>query len=83
MGERQEPVRLILIDAPETIDPDHLPECYGAEAYYFLNWLLSLGGTLYLERAVSNRERFGRLLRYVWLDFGEGRSIPSNIQHAG
>ena len=32
----------------------------------------SLGGDLYLETDVSDRDRFGRLLRYVWLDFGDG-----------
>ena len=34
--------------------------------------MLSLGGDLYLETDVSDRDRFGRLLRYVWLDFGDG-----------
>ena len=69
---RDEPVRLILIDAPETKDPNTPPECFGQEATTYLSWLLSLGGDLYLETDVSDRDRFGRLLRYVWLDFGDG-----------
>jgi micrococcal nuclease len=69
---REEPVRLILIDAPETRDPNNPPECFGQEATTYLTWLLSLGGDLYLETDVSDRDRFGRLLRYVWLDFGDG-----------
>ncbi len=69
---REEPVRLILIDAPETHDPNNPPECFGQEATTYLSWLLSLGGDLYLEPDVSDRDRFGRLLRYVWLDFGDG-----------
>jgi len=69
---RFEPVRLILIDAPETHDPNRPPECFGQEATTYLSWLLSLGGNLYLETDVSDRDRFGRLLRYVWLDFGDG-----------
>jgi micrococcal nuclease len=69
---RNEPVRLILIDAPETHDPNNPPECFGQEATTYLSWLLSLGGDLYLETDVSDRDRFGRLLRYVWLDFGDG-----------
>jgi micrococcal nuclease len=68
----EEPVRLILIDAPETRDPNNPPECFGQEATSYLSWLLSLGGDLYLETDVSDRDRFGRLLRYVWLDFGGG-----------
>jgi micrococcal nuclease len=69
---REEPVRLILIDAPETHEPNNPPECYGQEATTYLSWLLSLGGDLYLETDVSDRDRFDRLLRYVWLDFGDG-----------
>jgi micrococcal nuclease len=69
---RQEPVRLILIDTPETRDPNNPPECFGQEATAYLSWVLSLGGDLYLETDVSDRDRFGRLLRYVWLDFGDG-----------
>jgi micrococcal nuclease len=69
---REEPVRLILIDTPEIRDPNNPPECFGQEATAYLSWLLSLGGDLYLETDVSDRDRFGRLLRYVWLDFGDG-----------
>jgi len=69
---REEPVRLILIDSPETRDPNNPPECFGQEATTYLSWLLSLGGDVYLETDVSDRDRFGRLLRYVWLDFGDG-----------
>jgi hypothetical protein len=45
----EEPVRLILIDTPETNDPNTPPECYGQEATDYLTWLLSLGGALSLE----------------------------------
>ena len=64
--------RLILIDTPETRDPNNPPECFGQEASAYLGWLLSLGGDLYLESDVSDRDRFDRLLRYAWLDFGNG-----------
>jgi micrococcal nuclease len=69
-GGREETVRLILIDTPETRDPSNPPECYGAEATAFLEGLLPRGSALYLERDVSERDRFGRLLRYVWLERG-------------
>lgn len=72
VGGVAEPVRLILIDTPETHDPNDPPECYGQEATEYLTWLLSLGGDLYLEADVSNRDRYDRLLRYAWLDFGGG-----------
>jgi micrococcal nuclease len=67
-----EPVRLILIDSPETVDPNRPVECFGQESTAYLTWLLSLGGAMYLESDVSDRDQFGRLLRYVWLDFGGG-----------
>lgn len=72
IGGQVEPVRLILIDTPETHDPNDLPECYGQEATDYLTWLLSLGGDLYLEPDITNRDRYDRLLRYAWLDFGGG-----------
>jgi endonuclease YncB( thermonuclease family) len=68
---REETLRLILIDTPETQDPNNPPECYGAEATAFLEGLLPVGSELYLETDVSERDRFGRLLRYVWLDRGD------------
>jgi micrococcal nuclease len=72
LNGQTEPVRLILIDTPETHDPNDPPECYGQEATDYLTWLLSLGGDLYLETDVSDRDRYDRLLRYAWLDFGGG-----------
>jgi hypothetical protein len=38
-----EPARLILIDTPETNDPNNPVECFGQDATAFLTWLLSLG----------------------------------------
>lgn len=75
---QDEPVRLILIDTPETHDPNDPAECFGQEATAFAQWLYSLGGQLYLETDVSNRDRYDRLLRYVWLDFGDGEVYLAN-----
>jgi micrococcal nuclease len=72
LNGQAEPVRLILIDTPETRAPNDPPECYGREATEYLTWLLSLGGQLYLETDVTNQDRYDRLLRYAWLDFGGG-----------
>lgn len=67
-----ETVRLILVDTSETKKPNSPIECFGPEATAFTAWLLSLGGELSLEKDVSERDRFDRLLRYAWLDFGDG-----------
>ncbi|CAN5252778.1 hypothetical protein BH18ACT5_BH18ACT5_18940 [soil metagenome] len=55
-----EPVRLIGIDAPEPNDP------LGPEASALLHSLLS-GQTVTLVPDVSDRDRFDRLLRYVYV----------------
>jgi micrococcal nuclease len=65
-------VRFILIDTPETVDPSLPDGCFGQEASDFTAWLLSLGANVYLERDVSERDQYDRLLRYVWLNFGGG-----------
>jgi hypothetical protein len=55
-----EPVRLIGIDAPER------EECLAEEAADRLGELVR-AGPVTLEKDVSERDRFGRLLRYVWV----------------
>jgi len=57
-------VRLILIDAPESSGG---ARCFSKEATDYVKARL-LGRTVELERDVSDRDRFGRYLRYVWVD---------------
>lgn len=71
-GQR-ETIRLILIDTPETHRPNAPAECFGQDATTFAKAIFALGGQLYLEKDVSETDRYGRLLRYAWLDFGNGR----------
>jgi len=49
IGGKVETLHLILIDTPETRDPNNPPECYGAEATAFLEALLPLGSQLHLK----------------------------------
>lgn len=62
-----EKVRYIGIDTPETVDPNKDKQCYGSEAST-QNELLVFGKEVILEKDVSEIDRYGRLLRYVWLD---------------
>lgn len=64
---REERLRYIGIDTPESVDPDSPVECYGPEASS-ANSRLVEGRTVYLERDVSDRDQYGRLLRYVYVD---------------
>src|SRR5690606_16357522 len=61
------PVRLIGIDSPETVDPNRPNQCFGVEASNYLKNLL-LDKSVELEADVSTTDRYGRLLRYVWLN---------------
>ena len=66
LGGRQELVRMTGIDTPEVGGPYRDPECYGAEASALAKQLVPPGSTVALERDVSERDRYGRLLRSVW-----------------
>lgn len=78
VGGVVERVRLILVDTPETMDPNNPVECFGTEATAFTGWLFGIGAPLWLETDVSERDRYDRLLRYAWLDFGGGTVVQVN-----
>lgn len=69
-GERVR-LRLIGINTPETVDPRRPVECFGREASQKAKELLS-GQQVRLEADPSQdeRDRYDRLLRYVWLPDG-------------
>lgn len=60
-------VRYIGIDTPETVDPQQPVQCFGREAAE-RNRQLVAGRAVGLEKDVSETDRYGRLLRYVWVD---------------
>jgi len=62
-------VRYIGINAPETVDPRRKVECFGREASDF-NVGLVEGKRVRLEKDVSETDRYGRLLRFVYLEDG-------------
>ncbi len=64
---RIQTIRYIGIDAPESKHPSVPVECYAEQADSF-NRGLVLDKTVRLEKDVSETDRYGRLLRYVWLD---------------
>jgi micrococcal nuclease len=64
-----ERLRYIGIDAPELNPETGEPEPFAEEASA-ANEQLVEGEELCLERDVSDRDRFGRLLRYAWLEDG-------------
>lgn len=62
-------VRLIGIDAPESVSPDEeRNSAEGEQACAYLKGLLPEGTRVYLEADTSETDRYGRYLYYVWLD---------------
>jgi len=61
-------IRLIGINAPESVAPNRPVECYGKESSASLRGLLE-GQPVQLENDLSQQDvdRYGRLLRYVYL----------------
>lgn len=66
VGGRHESVRLIGIDTPESVRPGTPVECFAKEAAARLRALAPPGAEVRLERDVEARDRFGRLLAYVF-----------------
>lgn len=62
---REERVRLIGIDTPETKHPTKPVECFGPEASAFAAVLLQVGTEVLVERDLVGRDDYGRLLGYV------------------
>lgn len=60
-------LRMIGVDTPETVHPSKPVEFFGKEASDFTKSTL-LGKTVYLEKDVSETDRYDRLLRYMWLE---------------
>ena len=64
--EGGEHIRYIGIDTPETVDPRKEVQCFGIEASK-KNKELVEGKTVRLEKDITDRDKYNRLLRYVWV----------------
>jgi micrococcal nuclease len=76
---REESVRYIGIDTPESAIPGERPECFGKDAAH-LNRRLVAGERVTLEFGAERRDRYDRLLAYVYL--GE-RLVNAEIVRRG
>lgn len=71
MNGTREVVRLIGIDTPETHHPDRPVQCYGeAASEYARKLLVDKKVRLEADPLNTNRDRYDRLLRYVYLQDG-------------
>ena len=71
---KKEVVRVIGIDTPEVVDPRKTVECFGKEASGMANVTFENNKTVLLESdpTQGDRDKYQRLLRYVWVDDGVG-----------
>ncbi len=74
-------LRYIGINAPETVDPRRDVQCFGKEASA-RNRELVINQEIYLEKDISEVDKYGRLLRYVYLQAG-GQSINEQLVREG
>ncbi len=89
-GER---VRYIGVNTPESVDPRRKVQCFGKEASAYNKGLVE-GKRVRLEPDVEDRDRYGRLLRYVWLGdtmineqlvadgYAQIMTFPPNVKYA-
>jgi micrococcal nuclease len=65
-GGASEDVRYIGVDTPETVKPDTPVQCFGPRAHA-ANQRLVGGRTVRLRFGTERRDKYGRLLAYVYL----------------
>lgn len=70
-------VRYIGIDAPETVDPRKPVQCFANEASRENSKIVS-GQYVFLEKDASETDKYGRLLRYVYLSLNTGQMLMVN-----
>ena len=75
-----ETIRLLGVDTPETVHPNRQAEHFGQEASDFTRTAL-LGQSVRLAFDWDLRDRFGRLLAYIYTD--EGRSFNARLVYEG
>jgi len=82
MDGKEERVRMIGVDTPETKDPRKPVQCFGQAASAFTKQLIgSQPVRLEADPLGSNRDRYDRLLRYVYLP--DSRLVEAEIIKEG
>lgn len=70
-----ETARLLGVDTPETVHPNRPVECFGPQASARTAALLPAGSRVEVRRDRDPRDRFGRLLLYL---YREGETVSVN-----
>nr|WP_245947189.1 thermonuclease family protein [Bacillus taeanensis] len=70
LNGKEETIRMLLIDTPETVHPNKPVQPFGPEASQFVKSKLE-DQNVTLEMDISERDKYGRLLAYVYTMDGE------------
>ena len=69
INDIEETIRLVEIDTPESVNPnEELNTTEGIIASNYVKSLLKEGQIIYLSKDMTERDKYGRLLRLVWLE---------------
>ncbi|CAI8879777.1 micrococcal nuclease [Brevibacillus sp. IT-7CA2] len=80
INDKEETVRFLLVDTPETKHPKYGVQPFGKEASDFTKQLLT-EKTVELEQDVNNGpDKYGRLLYYIYVD---GKSVQEQLLEKG
>ncbi|MEM7348322.1 MAG: metal-dependent hydrolase, partial [Chloroflexota bacterium] len=81
---RQEVIRLLDVDTPETVHPNQPEGCYGTEAsQYARNQLTGQIAYIELDPQTPERDRYGRLLAHIWLDEAQTQNFNLMLLERG
>ena len=75
--ENGKKVRFVGMDTPETVDPRRPVGCFGKEASNETKSLLT-AKVVILQKDISDTDKFGRLLRYIFLPLEGGQILFVN-----
>jgi micrococcal nuclease len=76
---KSETVRLLLVDTPESVHPNKPVQPFSKEASKHTETMLS-GSDVELELGIGERDKYGRLLAYVYAD---GKSVQESLLEKG
>ena len=96
LGGREERVRYIGVDTPETVKPGTPVQCFGQARERVQRATVVRAGTVRLVFDAERRDRYGRLLAYVYREpdglfvnaelvrrgYAQPLTIPPNVAHA-
>ncbi len=79
---KEETVRLLGVDTPETKDPRKSVQCFGQAASSYTKLLVTGRAVkLHSDPMQTDRDKYGRLLRYV--EFEDGTSLNERLVYEG